>query len=89
MGIFESRHSLDVAYNPDEKSIMTYVSCFYHAFNRPWAPKVTVTSPHDGLNNIPRHTAYASQPMAPQQPIRDPRKDVGGCVKLSFLLHEP
>jgi actinin alpha len=44
---------------------MTYVSCFYHAFNKPWTPKLTVTSPQDSslVNNYPKI------------PPRDPRKD--------------
>ena len=43
---------LDVAYSvrPDEKSIMTYVSCFYHAFqNQPrvhFPPQESVSHPY-------------------------------------------
>ncbi|KIH42986.1 hypothetical protein ANCDUO_27022, partial [Ancylostoma duodenale] len=33
----------DAAVNPDEKSIMTYVSCFYHAFRN--APEVRSVRP--------------------------------------------
>uniref|UniRef100_A0AC34F397 Calponin-homology (CH) domain-containing protein n=1 Tax=Panagrolaimus sp. ES5 TaxID=591445 RepID=A0AC34F397_9BILA len=59
----------DVAHSikPDEKSIMTYVSCFYHAFQN--QPKVRFPPQEIAISPPPRDTR-------PQQPVRNAR-DVG------------
>ncbi|VDO82077.1 unnamed protein product [Heligmosomoides polygyrus] len=59
----------DTARHPDEKSIMTYVSCFYHAFRN--APEVRWIPP--------------PVRVAPVQPERDWRKEVSGCSSLLCL----
>uniref|UniRef100_A0A1I7XGM0 Calponin-homology (CH) domain-containing protein n=1 Tax=Heterorhabditis bacteriophora TaxID=37862 RepID=A0A1I7XGM0_HETBA len=66
--IHRHRLVLYVAYNPDEKSIMTYVSCFYHAFrNMPGHPDIRARPPS------------RAQVV---QPERDWRKDVSSvqCI---------
>ncbi|PAV78345.1 hypothetical protein WR25_24776 isoform B [Diploscapter pachys] len=71
----------DVARNPDEKSIMTYVSCFYHAFrnmNDRQPPPVVIQPPPQ-----PRPQIQTPQPQPiptrivapPPPPERDWRKD--------------
>ena len=71
--------SPDVARNPDEKSIMTYVSCFYHAFrnmNDRQPPPVVIQPPPQPRPQIQTPQPIPTRIVAPPPPERDWRKDV-------------
>ncbi len=74
--------SPDVARNPDEKSIMTYVSCFYHAFrnmNDRQPPPVVIQPPPQPRPQIQTPQPIPTRIVAPPPPERDWRKDVREC----------
>jgi actinin alpha len=62
---------------PDEKSVMTYVSCFYHAFQN--MPKVRFPPQEIAVSPPPRDTR-------PQHPVRNPRDAETAASRICRVL---